>query len=217
MEMRIGWDLALASLLLSFVLSMAVAWTYTISYQGLSYARTFTQTLAIGGVVSALVMLAIGDDVARGIGLVGALTVIRLRSTLKDTRDLMFVFASLAAGVAAGVQAFSVAVTGTGMFCVVMLWLSWSTFGSRRRFDAVLRVRFAPDPEREKEVAAVLRRHCRETSLLSVRDTGTNAEERSYHVRLGRPDARVRLLDEMGRLAGLGGVTLLMQDSALEV
>ena len=81
-------------MLLSFLLSMALSWVYTITYQGLSYSRGFVQTIALGGVVSALVMLAIGNDIARGLGLVGALTVVRFRTTLKDTRDLMFIFAS---------------------------------------------------------------------------------------------------------------------------
>src|SRR5260221_2192998 len=114
MEVRIGWDLVLWAMLLAFALSMVVSWTYVLTYQGLSYSRGFVQTLAMGGMISTLVMLSIGDDIARGIGLVGALTVIRFRSTLKDSRDLMFIFASLALGVACGVQAFSVAVVGTG-------------------------------------------------------------------------------------------------------
>src|SRR5689334_1625499 len=100
MGTRIGYDLAAASMLLAFGLSMAIAWVYTLTYEGIGYLRSFVQTLAMGGIVSALVMLAIGDDVARGLGMVGALTLIRFRATLKDTRDLTFVFASLAVGVA---------------------------------------------------------------------------------------------------------------------
>jgi len=61
---------------------------YTLTYQGLSYLRSFVHTLALSGVISALVMLAIGDSVAIGIGVVGALTIIRFRTTLKDTRIL---------------------------------------------------------------------------------------------------------------------------------
>src|SRR5688572_3048637 len=74
METRIGWDLTLAALLLSLALSMILSWVYVATYHGLSYVRSFANTIAIAGVVSSIVMLAIGDDVARGIGLVGALT-----------------------------------------------------------------------------------------------------------------------------------------------
>ena len=70
-------SLALAALLLSYALSMTISWVYVATYSGLSYVRSFATTLAVAGVVAAIVMLAIGDDVARGLGLVGALTVIR--------------------------------------------------------------------------------------------------------------------------------------------
>ena len=73
METRIGWDLALAALLLSYALSMTISWVYVATYSGLSYVRSFATTLAVAGVVASIVMLAIGEDVARGLGLFGAL------------------------------------------------------------------------------------------------------------------------------------------------
>src|SRR5206468_2550670 len=105
-DLRVGWDSALLSMVLAIALSMGIAWAYVLTYHGPSYSRSFVQTVALAGVISSMVMLAIGNDIARGLGLVGALTVVRFRSTLKDTRDLLFVFASLAVGVACGVQAF---------------------------------------------------------------------------------------------------------------
>jgi len=216
MEMRIGWDLALACLLLAFVLSMVIAWVYSLTYQGLSYMRGFTQTLAIGGVISALVMMAIGDDIARGLGVVGALTIVRFRTTLKEPRDLMFVFASLAAGVACGVQTFAIAIVGTAVFCLAMLYVSFAAFGSRKRFDAVLRLQL-PSAADEETLARVLKRHCRAFSLITMREVGVEAREHAYHVRLQRPDSRGALLRDLEALPGLSGTTLLMQDSTVEM
>jgi hypothetical protein len=125
MGTRVGWDIALASLLLSFATSMVIATVYTITYLGIGYLRSFVQTIALGGLVAALVMLAIGDDVARGLGMVGALTLIRFRTTLKDTRDLIFMFASLGIGVAGGVQSFAAAHLGTAMFFLAAMYLTW--------------------------------------------------------------------------------------------
>src|SRR6187549_1070639 len=116
MEQRIGWEIALASLLLAFALSIVVAWAYSATHVGMSYLRGFTQSLAMGGIISGAVMLAIGDDVARGLGVVGALTIVRFRTTIKDTRDLMFVFASLSTGIACGVQSYAIAVVAIGVF-----------------------------------------------------------------------------------------------------
>jgi uncharacterized membrane protein YhiD involved in acid resistance len=217
MDMRIGWDLALWAMLLAFALSMVVAWTYILTYQGLSYSRGFVQTLAIGGTISALVMLAIGDDIARGIGLVGALTVIRFRSTLKDTRDLMFVFTSLAVGVACGVQAFSVAVVGTLTFVAGWFFLAWSNFGSRQQFNAVLRLHLPSNPFQQKAFQEVLARYCRSSVLINLRDVGTESQEHAYHVKLSDPATKGKFVAELTAVPGLVGITLLMQDTAIEV
>lgn len=216
MAPRIGWEMTLAALLLAFALSMIISWIYVITYQGLSYMRSFTQTLSIAGVVAALVMLAIGDDVARGLGLVGALTVIRFRTTLKDTRDLMFAFAALGCGVACGVLSFSVAILGTAIFGAAMLYLSYSSFGSRRLHNAVLRLRTPADPVLQRTLDGLLARHAPGFVLINLRDVGDGAMEYVYHLRLGDPEDKGRLLHDLHAVSGLGGATLLMEDTALE-
>src|SRR5205807_7244464 len=121
---------------MAFVLSTVVAWVYVHTSSGLSYSRTFVQTLTVCATLSAMVMLAIGNDIARGLGLMGALSLVRYRVTLKDSRDLMFVFASLAVGVSCGVQAYAVAALGIAVFSLATVYVSWSSFGSRQHFDA---------------------------------------------------------------------------------
>jgi hypothetical protein len=217
-ELRIGWDAALWSFSLAFVLCTVISWVYVYTYQGLSYSRGFTQTLALGGLVSAMVMLAIGTDVARGLGLVGALTVIRFRTTLKDTRDLLFVFASLAIGVACGVQSFSIAVMGTVVYGLAAIYVSWSGFGSRRHFDAVLRLHLPALERCEEAFKQVLRQHCRTFVLINLREVGATGgvHEHSYHIKMRDPDLKGELITHLNKVPGLSGVSLLMQDTTIE-
>ncbi|RYG63702.1 DUF4956 domain-containing protein [bacterium] len=217
MGTRIGYDLAAASMLLAFGLSMTIAWIYTLTYEGIGYLRSFVQTLAMGGIVAALVMLAIGDDVARGLGMVGALTLIRFRATLKDTRDLVFVFASLAVGVACGVQAFAVAAVGTGVFLFAVVTLFWSEFGSRRQFDAVLRFRAASEERIAVEVRRVLAKYCRRLDLIDLRSVGANEQEFSYHLKLSRKGTEPSLLRELEGLEGVDDASMFKQDATLEL
>jgi hypothetical protein len=217
MDLRVGWDLALAALLLALALCVVIAWVYTLTYQGLSYLRGFAQTLATAGIVSALVMMAIGSDVGRGLGLVGALTIIRFRTTLKDTRDLLFVFASLVVGVACGVFAFGVAIVGTAVFSAAMIYVTWSSFGSRREFNAILKLHLPANPFQQRAFTEVLRRYCRTFALINLREAGDDIQEHSYHLSLLRVEAKVPLLRDIGALPGVGAVTLLMQDTSLEV
>jgi hypothetical protein len=113
---------AASSLALALGLSFAVSALYTATYQGVSYLKGFAQTLALAGLASAAVMLCVGDSIARGIGIFGAVNLVQMRSTIKDTRDLMFVFMTLAIGVACGVGAFSIALLATGLFTVAILF-----------------------------------------------------------------------------------------------
>jgi uncharacterized membrane protein YhiD involved in acid resistance len=216
-EQRIAWDAALASLSLAFALSVTVAWIYSATHAGLSYLRGFTQSLALGGIISAGVMLAIGDDVARGLGVVGALTIVRFRTTLKDTRDLLFVFASLAAGVACGVQSYAVALVGTGMFTLAVGFLHFSSFGTHRQFDAVLRIRMPANSPQQRAFTELLEQHTRRFLLVNLREAGNEMYEHSYQVQFPDPKVGAVLLRELNTLPGLTGATLLMQDSSLEL
>ena len=91
------------TLILAFVLSSTIAWTYEKTFLGLSYSRNFVQGIVLSAVVAAMVMQAIGDNVGRGLGMMGALSVVRFRTSFKDPRDIMFIFAALGAGIGCGV------------------------------------------------------------------------------------------------------------------
>jgi hypothetical protein len=72
-----------------------------VTHQGVSYSRSFVVSLVAAGLVSTVLMLAIGNNLARGIGIVGTLALIRFRMQLHDPMDMMYVFAAFAGGVAA--------------------------------------------------------------------------------------------------------------------
>lgn len=216
MDTRIGWDLTVAALLLAFALSMVVSWVYVATYQGLSYVRSFATTLAIAGVPAALVMLAIGDDVARGLGLVGALTVIRFRSSLKDTRDLIFAFTTLGVGVACGVLAFPIAILGTAVFCAAVVGLSFSSFGTRRLYNAVLRLQVPAGPEAQRAVSQLLAQYTPSFVLINLRDLGGGTQEHAYHLKLRDAGEKGQLLQSLTAISGVSGATLLMQDRSIE-
>ena len=91
------------TLLLAFVLSSIIGWTYERTFLGLSYSRNYVQALVLSSVVAATVMQAIGDNVGRGLGMLGALSIVRFRTSFKDPRDIMFIFAALGAGIGCGV------------------------------------------------------------------------------------------------------------------
>ena len=206
---------AASSLALALGLSFALSALYTATYQGVSYLKGFAQTLALAGLASAAVMLCVGDSIARGIGIFGAVNLVQMRSTIKDTRDLMFVFMTLAVGVACGVGAWNIALLATGLFATAILFQTFSDFGTRRGLSAVLRLKVTS--KALESLPAVLAKHTTRAMLSSSRSLGADGgAEQTWQLRLSGAPAQAALLAELPT-AGASDASLLLQDDSLEV
>ena len=96
--------------ILSFLLSLIIAWVYKITYKGVSYTQSYVHTLIMMSMVVAIIMLVIGSNIARAFSLVGALSIIRFRNAVKDTRDVGYIFFAMAIGMARSFNALSEAI-----------------------------------------------------------------------------------------------------------
>lgn len=205
-------------MLLAFVMGRVVAWTYEWTHEGLSYARTFVHSLVLGPMVASLLMLAIGDNLARGLGILGTMALVRFRTNVRDARDMMFVFAALAAGVACGVRAFAVCAVGIAAFCLAALALRWAPGAARQRYDGILRYWLPRDAVDAEALGRLLAAHCRSHVLVALRDVGQgDALEYAWQVRLRTPASREKLVAQLGAVPGLGGLSLITQDVAAEL
>jgi len=115
--------------ILSFVLSTLIGITYEKTSRDIERPRFFIQALILISVPVATVMQAIGDSLAYGLGLLGALAIIRFRTTLKNPRNIVFMFSSIAVGVSTGVYGISISVIGTISFCLIVFLLHISHLG----------------------------------------------------------------------------------------
>ncbi len=210
-------ETVLLSLLLAFALTQAVAVTYVWTFRGMSYSRSFVQTVALGSVVAAMLMLAINNSVAAGLGIAGSLAIIRFRTAMRDPRDMVFVFASMGAGIASGLRAHTAAVLGTVIFCAAALLLSATEFGSQRQFDGLLRLRLPAETD-ESELARVLRHHTRHFALVTLREVGQGTEtEHAYQIRLSDQTRRAELVRAVEAVPGARDVSLLLQEPTVEI
>ena len=208
---------ALLCLLSAFVLGQFIAVVYQRTYQGLSYSRSFVQTLVLGAIVATILMLAIGDNLARGLGILGTMALVRFRTNVRDTRDMIFIFASLAIGVASGVQAFAIALVGTLFFCLAAIAVEWGPIGRAKRFDGLLRF-WLPHTTGGDQAIAILKQHCRTHVLVAIRDVAQgNSLEYAYQVKLKSLDAHDGLISALTELEGIGGITLMIQDAHTEL
>ncbi len=206
-------------MLLSFVLCSVIAKLYQLTFQSLSYSRSFVHTLILGGMITCMVMMSMGDSLARGIGVLGALSLIRFRTVVRDPRDMMFLFAALGLGIACGAGMFAVAATGCFLLSSVIVLLHWAPFATRRRYEAMMRflVEAHNDTARE-EVDAIMAECCSAYMLLAMREAVQgDLLEYSYQVRLIDPSYQVDIVNKLEALDTISEVSLVMQRTTVEL
>ena len=212
------WQVALLSCLVSFVLAYLIAAVYGRTYQGLSWSRGLVQGMVLGSVVACLLMMAIGDNLARGIGIVGSLSIIRFRTNLRDPKDLIFILAALGVGIAAGVQAYMVGVVGAVVFCGVSFFLRYVPFGERRTHDGLLRFQLPADGDQSVEVAHALKAVSQHFTLVNMRKVAQGSiVDYAYQIKFKRAKEPEALLQALGEIEGLKGLAFMNQQSTVEV
>lgn len=105
----------------AFLLVAVVGWVYRATHKGTSYSQSYVQTLVLMGIVVALIMMIVGSNIARAFSLVGALSIIRFRNAVKETRDVGFIFWAMAIGMAAGTKFYTLAVVATIAIALAVL------------------------------------------------------------------------------------------------
>lgn len=151
----------LFTVLLSFLLSSLIAFTYQKTNRQVFVPFEFMQSLILLSIVAATVIQAIGDSVARGLGILGAMAIIHFRTNMRTPRNMAFTFASLAAGIACGVYAFVIGIIGTLGFCIVVFILRYSPMSKANNLVGILRFDLPKSSEELPSVEKILAFHCR--------------------------------------------------------
>lgn len=212
------FEAALFALIGAFVLGQIVAAFYVWTYRGMSYTRSYVHAIAIAAVVACVIMLATSNNLAAGIGVAGSLSALRLRIALRDPKDMIFIFAGMAVGVACGLGAFAIAIAGTVVFCGAIAALTLVEFGNREIFEGLLRFYAPANAETDVAVRRILDKYSGRFALTTMREVRQGAAmEYAYHLRTRRASDRVPLVRELEAVAGIDGVTLHYQDAAQEL
>jgi uncharacterized membrane protein YhiD involved in acid resistance len=209
---------AVYAILLAFLLACAIAVVYEKTFNGLSYSRNFVQAMILGAIVAAMVMQAIGDNLARGLGILGALAIIRFRTPLRDPRDIIFIFAAVGVGLACGVYGYAIATVGTVCFCLAAIFLYVTPFGQQRYFDGLLRFNMASGASGREALEGVMREFCRNFALVTLRETTQGDRlDLAYHVKLRNGKSKEEFVDRIRAIGSLRDVNLMLQETTVEV
>ena len=208
------WDVVI-SLGLAFLLTLAIGIIYKRTHRGVSYSQSYVHTLFIMSVTVAFIMLIIGSNIARAFSLVGALSIIRFRHAMKDTRDIGFLFFSMAIGMACGTRFYMTAILGSALLCLMVYLLYKFDFAAKEDTGIVLKITTGEglgDPAMLFE--PIVRKHSDYFSLMSIEPIDRGARmEVLYYARLSNPAKRNEITREIGALKDTKVAFLLGQQS----
>ena len=200
---------------LAFVLGVVVAAMYSWTHRGMSYSRNMVHSIVLLTMIITMVMLVVGDSVARAFGLVGALSIIRFRTVVRDARDTTFIFLALAVGIAVGANQAAVAIVGTVLIGGAATLLQLTGFATRHADTGVLRVRGTPDLA--PSVEGILPTWCQTWELVALRQgSDGNDSEFTYEIRLMHANEREELLRAVRGVPGAALVTVAIEEQAEE-
>jgi uncharacterized membrane protein YhiD involved in acid resistance len=191
-------DRVAIALVMSFLINLLIFYIYRKTFKGVVYNRQFNIGLVLTGLVVTLVVLPISSNVALSLGMIGALSIIRFRTAIKDPKDIVFTFWTITVGIICGAGLYIVAIVGVPIIAFMLVVLDRAKI--RGPDPYLLVVHYCGDAE--AAVQAALPKH-------KIRSRTVNAEgvELMGEVRMNSKD--VPKLDELLKIQGVKDASIM--------
>ena len=206
------------NVLIAMLCGIAIALLYKYTYKGLNYSASFAISLIMLSMITAIVIMVIGNNLARAFGMVGAMSIIRFRTAVKDASDIMFVFFALSIGLAAGVKLYSVAILGTVLVGMVFLVATKFSFALPQNREFLMQITARGDQVSENPFSDILSQFCRKYKLVNVKTMGGEPDEVmefSYYIKMKDEQKGNILVSDIRKLAGVQNVNLFFDEDDL--
>lgn len=206
---------AIISIALAAIVGLLISQLYRYTHRGLSYEHTFIAALVLLAPVVSVIMLYIRGDLVLSLGLIGSLSIVRFRTAIKDTRDMVFLFWVIAVGLGAGTYNWGIVVISSLMIIILVAILFFIRYGFTQNKDYVLVVTGSNSLKSDK-ATEIVQKFCPDPRLRSY-----NALERGrelvFELQLSDPkiDSAELLIDALKNLNGVEDVSLLAPQLAL--
>ncbi len=203
----------LQNLAIALLCGLLVAGFYRAAIRYRSSYRTFAGALIAMAMITAIVIMIIENNLARAFGLVGAMSITRFRTAVKDIQDIVFIFFALAVGMGAGVGIHIVSLTGTFAVGAVLVAVANLQPISGRRREYLLQFTYWPQSEGEPAYLDVMRRHCRKHHLVNSRARPDGESlDLAFYVTLKDLDRHSQLVRELGDIEAILNVSLFFDE-----
>ncbi len=193
-------------LLAGMVIGAVIFITYQITYQGVSYSYKFNCSNVVILLITVVIMLMISSNIVISLGMVGALSIVRFRTAVKDSRDTVFIFWSIVEGLCVGSQNLKLSFLSTLMIAVVLVALS---FVKKGKDNYLLIIRTSGEKIPEEEMEAIIQNYVKKFKLKNVNRTA-GASELIYELH-AKGTLNTRIVEELQGLEEVTTVNWLLQ------
>lgn len=175
--------ISFAVIVLNNIVAVAAAFfimfTYKITYSGTAYSRKFNVSIGAITIITTTIMSVISNNIALSLGMVGALSIIRFRTAVKDVRDASFIFWGIAVGIGCGVSQYALISVGS-VFLMLFLLLTKNAVSSGRQLLVV-----QGKPEAQNQMEAIVSEHFSGKAHLTVKNLSAASCEMVYSIKEG--------------------------------
>lgn len=202
-------DVALV-LTLSFLSSAFIGWVYQQTHRGSSYTQNFVFTLVMNGMIVALVMMIVGSNIARAFSLVGALSIIRFRNAVKETRDVGFIFFTMAVGMAIGTRFYALGVIAAVVISLIVMLMTRLNWFAREMTSQILSIQVPNEFPFDNLFDSVFLKYTTVADLISVGSAQNGTlTELVYGIGMRKSNQTQAFIAEIRKLNGGNKVTLI--------
>ena len=210
-QTTLSWEQIAANIIVSGIVGFLIFISYMISHRGTIYSKKFNVSLVALTVLTSMVMTVIGNNVALSLGMVGALSIVRFRTAIKDSRDTVYIFWTIIVGICCGVGDYVVAVIGSTVVFVILL-----VFGAIKNNNRML-VIIRGDRTKESNIQGVMFKFFGAKAVLRVKNSTEDSIEFIYEITsklLSQAERKnnIGISDEIYKIGNIKYVNTVMQN-----
>ena len=202
------------NLVISLICGLLISLFYRLTYRGPGMSYSFINSLIVLSIITSVVIMVIGNNLARAFGLVGAMSIIRFRTAIKETQDIIFIFFALSIGMASGVGLHALALASTVFIGLILFVLTKTNAASPTKKDFLLQFLFQTNGGYdEAPFLSVFQKFCKSSKLINTKAMMENDSiELSYHIVLKDQKFVTEFINQLKNSKGVNNVNLFFDE-----
>ena len=204
------------NLVVSLICGLLISLFYRLTYRGPGISYSFLNSLIVLALITSVVIMVIGNNLARAFGLVGAMSIIRFRTAIKETQDIIFIFFALSIGMASGVGLHALALASTVFIGLILYVLTKTNAVNPKKKDFLLQFSFRSNGGYEEApFLTVFQKFCKDSKLINTKAMmEDDSLELSYHVVLKDPKFITEFVNQLKNSKGVNNVNLFFDEES---